>query len=392
MKRVIPLKNTTCDRTGHSEIGSKAKYRIVYLVGQLGLGGLERQLFYLLQTMDRQRFKPVVVVWNHSHKDPYVHEIESLGVSVQAVGNTLSRMGKMLAFRRMVSQYNPEIVHSYSFFTNVAAWWATLGSTSLAIGSIRNSFIFDRQSTGMILGRACARWPHVQICNSGAAKKTADNCATLFKPRDVYVVRNGLDLGYFRARPFPHSVTLLAVGNLYPRKRWDRLIKVISVLSTRRIRTQVRHVGDGPLRRELEELARRLDVDDLVRFLGPRNDIAELLADSTFLVHTAEDEGCPNVVMEAMACGRAVVAMDAGDIPYLVEDGKTGFVVLPGDVTAFAQCVSQLIFDPNLCSRMGLAAREKAEREFGLDRLVLETIEVYKAAGWKEASAMISEG
>jgi len=384
MKRAIPLKNTTCDRTGHSEIGCKAKYRILYLVGQLGLGGLERQLFYVLRTMDRQRFKPVVVVWNHSHKDPYVHKIESLGVSVQAVGNKLSRMGKMLAFRRMVSQYNPEIVHSYSFFTNVAAWWATLGSTSLAIGSIRNSFIFDRQSTGMILGRACARWPHVQICNSGAAKETADYCASLFKPRYTYIVRNALDLTYFKVRPLPHRVILLAVGNLYPRKRWDRLIQIISVLSRRGIQALVRHVGDGPLHGELEQLASRLGVANLVQFLGVRQDIPKLLADSSFLIHTAEEEGCPNVIMEAMACGRAVVAMDAGDIPYLVEDGKTGFVVGRGDVATFAERVSRLLSDHDLCNRMGLAARLKAEHEFRLERLLSETLDVYRAIGWSD--------
>jgi glycosyltransferase involved in cell wall biosynthesis len=385
MKSVIGFKSTSCDRTGHSEMGCKAKYRIVYLVGQLGLGGLERQLFYVLRTMDRPRYKPVVVVWDHSDKDPYIHEIESLGVPVRAVGNDLSRTGKILAFRRMVSQYKPEVVHSYSFYTNLAAWWASLGSTTLAIGSIRNNFIFDRLSTGMILGRACARWPHVHICNSGAAKETADLCTSLFKPRHTHVVRNALDLTYFNVRPLPHSVTLLAVGNLYPRKRWDRLIKIISDLSMRGIKVQVRHVGDGPLRRELEELASRIGVANLVQFLGVRDDIPKLLADCSFLVHTAEEEGCPNVIMEAMACGRAVVAMDAGDIPYLVEDRKTGFVVRRGDTATFAECVSQLISDHQLCLRMGAAARAKAEQEFRLERLVSETLSVYKAAGWRDA-------
>jgi glycosyltransferase involved in cell wall biosynthesis len=111
-----------------------------------------------------------------------------------------------------------------------------------------------------------------------------------------------------------------------------------------------------------------------------------LIADSTFLVHTAEDEGCPNVVMEAMACGRAVVAMDAGDVPYLIENGKTGLIVQRGDETTFAECVSQLLCDHELCCRMGLAARAKAEREFGLERLVSETLEAYRSAGWKETA------
>jgi glycosyltransferase involved in cell wall biosynthesis len=115
-----------------------------------------------------------------------------------------------------------------------------------------------------------------------------------------------------------------------------------------------------------------------------------LLADSAFLVHTAEDEGCPNVVMEAMACGRAVVAMDAGDIPFLVDDGKTGFVVEQGDATKFADRVFQLLTDTELRCRMSGAARVKAERELGLDRLISETLAVYKSAGWKDQQVGLS--
>jgi glycosyltransferase involved in cell wall biosynthesis len=86
--------------------------------------------------------------------------------------------------------------------------------------------------------------------------------------------------------------------------------------------------------------------------------------------------------MEAMSCGLPVVAMEAGDIPYLVEEGKTGFVVNQGDETTFVERVIRLLTDDQLCSSMSLAARAKAEREFKLERLVSETLAVYKNSGW----------
>jgi glycosyltransferase involved in cell wall biosynthesis len=368
----------------HTQSMCPKSCRLLYVVGQLGLGGLERQLFSLLQTMNRQRYKPVVIVWNYREQDTYVQQIRGMDVPVLPIGDKLSGIGKLIAFRRLVSQFQPEVVHSYSFHTNLAAWWATLGSTALPIGSIRNNFLFDRWSSGRILGRACARFPHVQICNSVAAKKTAEDCKTIFKASSMYVVRNGLNLVYFRPRPFPKSVTLLAIGSLYRRKRWDRLIRIISALSSRGERFKVRHVGAGPLRGELEELSRRLGVEDLIEFLGPRNDIPGLLADSMLLLHVAEEEGCSNVVMEAMACGRPVVAMDAGDIPFLVDDGMTGFVVSREDEARFVDRVFQLLSDKDLCHRMGLAARVKAEKEFKLERLISETLEAYSSAGWKD--------
>jgi glycosyltransferase involved in cell wall biosynthesis len=87
--------------------------------------------------------------------------------------------------------------------------------------------------------------------------------------------------------------------------------------------------------------------------------------------------------MEAMACGLPVVAMEAGDIPCLIEEGKTGFVVRQGDEDALAERMRQLLNEESLCKLMGTAARSKAEREFGLQRLLSETLDAYSAIGWK---------
>lgn len=89
------------------------------------------------------------------------------------------------------------------------------------------------------------------------------------------------------------------------------------------------------------------------------------------------------MVMEAMACGRAVVATDVGDARRLVQEGRTGFVVPRGDAEGLADRVARLVEDPCLCRRMGEAGRERAEREFGLDRLVDETLAVYRSEGWR---------
>jgi glycosyltransferase involved in cell wall biosynthesis len=151
-----------------------------------------------------------------------------------------------------------------------------------------------------------------------------------------------------------------------------------------------RIAGDGPLRPVLENLARDLDVSENIEFLGAIQDIPAFLRGAKFLVHTSESEGCPNAVMESMACGLPSVAMRAGDIPFIVEDGKTGFVVPQDDEKTFAARALQLLSDNELCFRMGSAARAKAEREFRLERLVSETLSVYKAAGWKDASPLTS--
>jgi glycosyltransferase involved in cell wall biosynthesis len=364
--------------------------RLLYLVGGLGPGGLERQLYLLLQAMDRERYRPAVAVWNFHEDEMYVSQIRALNVPLHSFPSILSRSAKLKAFRRLVMRMKPEVVHSYSFYTNFGAWCATVGSKVIPIGSIRQNFISERRLAGMVLGRLSARLPVTQICNSLAAKNTVEYSASFSKPARVYLVRNGLDIEQFKFRPLPlHGPSLIGVGRLFPEKRWDRLLKCIALVAASGLRLSVRLVGEGPLRRELESQARHLGLNGLVQFLGHQNNISALLEDSTFLVHTADAEGCPNVVMEAMACGRAVIATDAGDVPFLIEDGKTGFVVRCGDDEALVDRTVKLINDHHLCRRMGEAGRTKAEREFGLDRLVSDTLAVYRAAGWKDSFCQV---
>src|SRR5258706_7914716 len=183
------------------------------------------------------------------------------------------------------------------------------------------------------------------------------------------------------------QVRILGVGSLLHVKRWDRLLMAASSLQKRGFDFQIEICGGGPLHEPLKHQAQILQLSNRVRFMGSTKDVAKSLANSSFLVHASESEGCPNAVMEAMGCGRAVIAMDAGDISSLVEDGETGFVVRQGDDAAFADRIARLITDRKLGVRLGQAGRAKAEREFGASRLVNETLAVYSAAGWVDFCA-----
>ena len=358
--------------------------RLLYVVGQLGLGGLERQLYYLLANLNHARYQPAVVVWNLDTNDRYYRAIKELKVPIYGFPAGQSPLSKLIALRALARQVAPEVIHSYTYYTNIAAWWAARGIEAIPIGSVRNNFTLDRQDAGIVLGRLCGRWPSAQIFNSVTAEQNARQVTTFFCSRRIYVIKNGVDLDRFSPRPHPERGYILAVGNMYARKRWDRLIRAVALLASKGLCPEVVHVGAGPLREELEAMARNLHVEHLFKFLGARHDIPDLLADAAFLVHTSEDEGCPNVVMEALACGRAVVATDAGDVPYLIDDGKMGFVVPREDEAALTRQMATLFEDRDLCRKMGDAGRIKAEQAFVIDRLRSETFAVYRAEGWED--------
>jgi glycosyltransferase involved in cell wall biosynthesis len=358
--------------------------RLLYLVGRLRAGGLERQLCCLLQTIDRKRYAPALAVWNFREDDFYVDQLREMDIPIYSAPARRSGPSKLRWLRSLASRLHPEVIHSYSFYTNFAAWYAAAGTKVVVVGSVRSDFARSVSEYGFCLGRLSAHWPRAQIFNNFTAAESVQKSYSLFTPRQVFVVRNGVDLERFTKTPLPSGtpVKMLAIGSLTQVKRWDRLLNAALKLKQMHFQFQIRIVGDGPLRWPLERQADDLGINNHVEFMGQRNDIPALLADTLLLAHTSQNEGCPNVVMEAMACGRPVVATDAGDIPFLVEDGKTGFVVRRGDADAFAERLAALIQNPELCERMSEAGRRKAERDFGLERLMRETLAAYQGAGW----------
>lgn len=371
----------------HHSKKNKKKSRLLYLVGELGPGGLERQLVYLIRTMDRDRYQPAVVVWNHNDQEAvFAEKLRSLGVPLYTFPGTFSKTSKLGAFRRLVKELSPEVIHSYSFYLNFAAYWGGLLTLAVAVGALQSDFITEKKNSGIVLGRLNARWPNTHISNNIMAAENVKKASGIFFPKNLFVVRNGLDLKMFKNVNFPdfQRAKILAVGSLRPVKRWDRLLRAAADLRKNGHDFLIRIVGVGPLRSLLEKQSQALELSDFVTFLGYRNDIPDLLADSHILTHTSEREGCPNVVTEAMACGRAVVATDVGDVPFLVDEGKTGFVVGREDQATLSERIGALIKDIALCRRMGEAGRSKAEKEFGLDRLLSETLAVYRAAGWAD--------
>jgi glycosyltransferase involved in cell wall biosynthesis len=366
--------------------GGATRGRILYLVGQLSLGGLERQLCLLLEGINREHYRPMVVVWDFREDDPYVARIKALGVPVQGFPTGTSRLSKMIEFCKIARHSRTEIIHSYTFHTNFAAYWASVCTGAIAIGSVRSDIITDMNECGPVLGRLSARWPRHQIFNSFASLQNARASGKRFLPSQAVVARNGVDLQRFRVTPLPQNgnICIAGVGSLLPLKRWDRVLRAAVALRQRGFRFVIKIAGTGPLRASLQQQAHELGIADCVKFVGRADDIAALFSRSAFLVHVSDLEGCPNAVIEAMACGRAVVATDAGDIPFIVDDCKTGFVVRRGDDSMLVERMVTLITDNDLCRSMGKAGRVKAEREFGLDRLVAETFAAYQAAGWND--------
>lgn len=169
----------------------------------------------------------------------------------------------------------------------------------------------------------------------------------------------------------PERPLLLTVSRLAPEKNVGLLARLLERLPEATLAI----VGDGPQRAELERLFRPLDA----RFLGylRGRELAEAYASADLFVYASETETMGNVVLEAMAAGRPVVAPRAGGIPSLIDPGRTGMLFEPGDVGDAERCVRELLGDAERRKTLGEAARSAVE-DRGWKRSVDAVREFYR--------------
>jgi glycosyltransferase involved in cell wall biosynthesis len=139
-------------------------------------------------------------------------------------------------------------------------------------------------------------------------------------------------------------------------------------------------VGEGPLRKELEDLAQELGVANKTVFFGEQNDVGTYLAAFDVAVLTSEAEGCSNSLLEAMAIEKPVVANDVGGNRELVRHGETGFLVPFGNAEELAKAIISLIRDPNVAVSMGRRAREYIVNQFSCEKMVQHYQYLYNEA------------
>ena len=195
--------------------------------------------------------------------------------------------------------------------------------------------------------------------------------------------------GSFRSRPdrltsvaelAAASVPLVgAVGRLDPVKGYDDLIGAVRVLKDRGTAVRCVIAGVGPDETRLRRLINELALQDDVRLLGLRDDVASLLRAFDVAVMPSHSEGSPLAIIEYMAAGLPIVATRAGGISELISDGEHGLLVDARDPAALADALERLLSDPALGARLGASAQARQLAEYDLQRTIGRLEDLYVA-------------
>ncbi len=350
---------------------------VALVITDLDVGGAERALVALATGLDRRRWLPSVVCLDR--EGALVGPLREAGIAVECLGvdrrRPIRAVGSLAAALR---RSRPRLVQSFLFHANVAARLAApRAGRPWVVGGLR---VAERQRRWhLALDRLTSRLSAGSACVSEGVRRFSVEAGRL-DPDRLVVIPNGVDPAPFdRARAVdrasigvpPGAFLTLYVGRLDPQKGLGFLLQAAAKVAETRPDWHLALVGDGPGREALES---QIEANPLLRErthrLGRRDDVPALLKAADLLVLPSLWEGMPNVVLEAMAASRAVVATRVEGTEDLVVPGETGWLVPPGDAEALAGALLEAASDPARLRRQGEAGRARVEAAFTPARVV----------------------
>ena len=287
---------------------------------------------------------------------------------------------------RVVKRLQPAVVHAHD------AHGVAMASLALSLGGTGTqgpALVASRRVDFHLRQNSFSRWKHRQvdcfICASEAIRQmlVADGV-----PLDRTVtVHEGIDLDHVRSAPavnvheafwLPHRAPVVGnVAALVPHKGQRHLIEAAHLVIQQMPDVRFLILGEGELRDSLERHVREHHLEKHVFLPGFRTDVLGCMKGFDLFVMSSVTEGLGTALLDAMACGKAIVATRTGGIPEVVEDGETGTLVPPRDHAAMAQAILTMLADDEQRRRMGEAGLARVQARFTVERMVAETAAVY---------------
>lgn len=219
------------------------------------------------------------------------------------------------------------------------------------------------------------------ICN---AKVLKEKMTALFSvdPSRITVIPNAVDTDSFSPDTKKESAdpTVLYVGRLVEDKAPSNLLEAFKIASERIPSAKFQIVGDGHLRKKLEGRIKALSLESRITIIPGNGDIITYMRNAWVFALASDREASPNVIIEAMATGLPVVATRVGGVPELIDHGKNGLLVAPGNPKAFSDAIVYLLTNASMRRDMGLMAREKIVANHSLPRILKQTEQTLLAA------------
>lgn len=371
----------------NNSVGPREPVPILFVIDRFETpnAGTERQLFRIVEGLDRERFSPHLLVlrdseWLRGGDFPCTYSV--LG------RNKLLNPGTWLRLFLIARRLRKKKVGLAHVFFNDASILCPPVFHLVGIKTLisRRDMGYWYTKSYLLALRATARFVGGVIANSEAVAEKTASAEGISRDR-IHVIYNGVvseeavepsperthDLGELKST---ENIIVGLVANLRPIKRIEDAIKAVALVQTEHVKVHLAVIGGGNTE-SLVDMARHLKIHDRVHFLGPRGDVETCLQYLDVGLLCSESEGFSNSIVEYMNSGLPVISTDAGGNPEAVAQGETGLLYEVGDTEALANAIRYLATAPDERHRMGDNARRVARARFGVRAMIRAHEDLY---------------
>lgn len=372
-------------------------YKVLHIITELVVGGAQDNTLLMVEKHNKKRFKVMLASSSGGELEDRVKNSQAKVVFFKYLQREINIYKDCLAFIEIfkhIKKNKYDIVHTHSSKAGILGRLAAkLAGVPIIIHTIHSFPFHDYMSSVrrrfyIFLEKLAAIFTDKLITVSNLNKNKAIKCG-IANPSKFVTVYSGIDLHKFnvnidikgkkRELNIPLDIPIVGmIGRLSPQKAPQYFIKAAAQVAKIIPEAKFLLVGDGILRKELENLANELHASPSIIFMGTRSDVPEILSLLDVFALSSLWEGLGRALTEAMIMGIPVVATDVDGVPELVKNGETGLLVPPKNSSALAQAIITLLKDRKRAKEMGEAARKRVVPIFSAELMVKKIEDIYE--------------
>ncbi len=369
-------------------------HKILFVIDNLEFGGGERGFLQLIKGLDKNRFDMFVA---SKPAGEFGEEIKKMGIPLFPVAMKSKYNG--LAVANLVHLINKErfhLIHSQGaradFFTRVAVKFSKkpylVSTLQMPVDG------FNVRTHRRILYQFFDRFLERYVDRFIVVSENLENYlmeSRQISSKKIIRIYNGIELDAFnpdlKSINFDQlkktfgidegTITVAAIGRLCWQKGFEYFLRAIPKIIENGNKAIFLLVGEGPLRKQLEDLAKFLAIENNVVFTGFRVDIKSILAMVDFLVVPSLLEGFPMIILEAMAMAKPIIASNIDGISEQLENGKTGCLVKSKSPEEISKTLINLMTNREKGNKLGINARKHAIENFSIEKMISKVEQVY---------------
>jgi glycosyltransferase involved in cell wall biosynthesis len=366
---------------------------VLFVTGQLGLGGGEKQLYLVLKYIDRKIINPVVISFNPGVGDFWEKPIESLGIDIFFVKKSKNKLKRFFDFFLLVNRIKPTIIQSWSVYYNFfVALVGIILKIPIKVGAVRqNLFIKGKRKRSTLY--SCRSTTGLDYFITNSTKGQEDLVKLGINNEKIYLIYNAIeynpdDFDDYKKEDIrkqwgvaTDELIIGTIGSLKWEKNYPFMLKLISSLCKKHNNIRLVIYGEGQERHAIGSLAEDLKIVNKVLLLGQKRYASKEIHASDIFLFTSLSEGMPNALIEASLAGLPIVTSNIGGAHDIVIHGKTGFICDDYSFHEFLYYLTLLIEDKEKCLALGQAGKHFVSDKFHISVIRDQFNSFYKDIG-----------